>query len=147
MANPKFYPTITSGQEGDTLFYRSGTWVNGPRIVSEARTATAAPGGTTGVVSAGTNFVTVTSDDANKVITLPTPTPGTTIALANGATGYELRSSDPATVAINGGSGANAESAIPANTLTVCTCKTATTWLCSNTSTNGTSTPTEVAAP
>jgi hypothetical protein len=114
--------------------------------VTEARTATAAPGGTTGVISDGTDFVTVTSDDANKVITLPTPTPGIVVALSNGATGYELRSNDPATVGINGGAGANAESAIPANTLTICVCRTATAWVCSNTATDGTVTKTEVAA-
>ena len=97
---------------------------------SAARTATAAPGGTTGVIAdAGMlQFVTVTSDDANKVVTLPTPTPGTIVILANGGTGYELRTSAPATVALNGGSGANAESAIAANTLVVAICRTATAW-------------------
>ena len=66
-----------------------------------ARTATADPGGTTGVIAAAgmLQFVTVTSDSAAKVITLPAPTPGTIVILRNGATGYELRSSDPATVA------------------------------------------------
>jgi hypothetical protein len=95
-----------------------------------ARTATAAPGGTTGVIAdAGMlQFVTVTSDDANKVITLPTPTPGTIVILRNGATGYELRSSAPATVAINGGTGANAESAIAANSMVIAVCTSATTW-------------------
>lgn len=95
-----------------------------------ARTATAAPGGTTGVIAdAGMlQFVTVTSDDANKVITLPTPTPGTIVILRNGATGYELRSSAPATVAINGGTGANAESAIAANSMVIAICTSATTW-------------------
>ncbi len=95
-----------------------------------ARTATAAPGGTTGVIAdAGMlQFVTVTSDDANKVITLPTPTPGTIVILRNGATGYELRSNAPATVAINGGTGANAESAIPANSMVIAVCTSATTW-------------------
>ncbi|MDV7395630.1 hypothetical protein RZS08_29850, partial [Arthrospira platensis SPKY1] len=50
-------------------------------------------------------FVTVTSDNADKIVILPTPTPGTIVILRNGATGYELRSSAPATVAINGGTG------------------------------------------
>lgn len=95
---------------------------------AEARTATAAPGGTTGVISDTTTFVTVTSDDANKVITLPTPTPGVMVVINNGATGYELRSSDPATIAINGGSGANAESAIAANSTVVAICISATAW-------------------
>lgn len=97
-----------------------------------ARTATAAPGGTTGVIAAGggaLQVITVASDDANKVITLPAPTPGTVVILINGATGYELRSSAPATIAINGGAAANAESAIAASTVVVATCTTATTWL------------------
>ena len=50
------------------------------------------------------------------------------IILRNGATGYELRSSAPATVAINGGAGANAESAIAASTMVIAICTTATTW-------------------
>lgn len=97
-----------------------------------ARTATAAPGGTTGVIADGAGalqVVAVTSDDANKVITLPAPVPGTVVVLINGATGYELRSSAPATVAINGGSGANAESAVAASTVVVAICTSATTWL------------------
>lgn len=96
-----------------------------------ARTATAAPGGTTGVIAAAGAFqvIAVTSDDANKVITLPTPTPGVVVVLINGATGYELRSSAPATVAINGGAGANVESAIGASTVVVAVCTSATTWL------------------
>ena len=41
-----------------------------------ARTATAAPGGTTGVIADGggaLQVISVTCDDANKVITLPAP--------------------------------------------------------------------------
>ena len=94
-----------------------------------ARTATA-DGTTTGTIAAAglIQFVTVTSDDANKIIILPAPTPGTIVILRNGATGYELRSSAPATIAINGGSGANAESAIAASTMVIAVCTTATTW-------------------
>lgn len=96
-----------------------------------AVTATAAPGGTTGVIPAGggaLQVIQVTSDDANKVVTLPAPVPGSIIVLLNGATGYELRSSAPATVAINGGSGANAESAVAASTAVVLICVSATAW-------------------
>lgn len=94
-----------------------------------ARTATA-DGTTTGTIAdAGLlQFVTVTSDNADKIVILPTPTPGRIVLLANGATGYELRSSDPATIAINGGTGAGAESAIAASTLVVAVCKSATAW-------------------
>lgn len=94
-----------------------------------ARTATADGSGTGTIAAAGMlQFVTVTSDDANKIVVLPAPTPGTIVILRNGATGYELRSSAPATVAINGGAGANAESAIAANTMVIAVCTTATTW-------------------
>ena len=94
-----------------------------------ARTATAT-GATTGTIAAagGLQFVTVTSEDVNHIIILPTPTPGTIVVLGGNATGYELRSSAPATVAINGGAEANAESAIAAATMVIAVCTTATTW-------------------
>lgn len=101
----------------------------GYALKSEARTATAAPGGTTGVISAGVTHVVVTSDDANKVITLPAPVPGLVVTLINGATGYELRTSNPATISINGGAGADAESAIAASMVIVMTCVSATAWI------------------
>jgi hypothetical protein len=96
---------------------------------STARTATA-DGLTTGTIAdAGMHqFITVTSADANHIIVLPTPTPGKVVILANGATGYELRTSTPASIAINGGSGSNAESAIGASTLVIAVCTSATTW-------------------
>lgn len=96
---------------------------------SVARTATA-DGTGTGTIASGPllQFVTVTCDDADKIIVLPSPTPGVIVILRNGATGYELRSSAPATVAINGGAEADAESAITASTMVICICTTATTW-------------------
>ena len=110
-----------------------------------ARTATA-DGLTTGTIADGTTFVTVTSADANNIIVLPTPTPGVVVSLLNGATGYELRTSAPATISINGGAGANAESAIGANVLVVARCVSATAWIGTNYSTAGTVSATEVAA-
>lgn len=94
-----------------------------------ARTATA-DGLTTGTIAdAGMlQFVTVTSANADHIIVLPTPTPGTIVILRNGATGYELRTSAPATIAINGGAGASAESAIAASSMVIAVCTTATTW-------------------
>jgi hypothetical protein len=94
----------------------------------EERTAVADPGGGTGVISAGTTFVQVTSGNAAHVITLPAPVIGQIIVINVGANGYELRSSDPATIAINGGSGAGAESALAANTTAVLFCVSATAW-------------------
>jgi len=97
-------------------------------IVAEARTATAA-GLTTGTISDTSTMVTVTSDSADKIIILPTPTPGRVLTIINGATGYELRSSAPETVAINGGTEAGAESAIGASMILTMTCVSATAWI------------------
>jgi hypothetical protein len=102
--------------------------VAGYALKSEARTATA-NGTTTGTISAGTTHVVVTCDDANKIIVLPAPVPGLVVTLINGATGYELRTSAPATISINGGAEANAESAIAANMVIVMTCVSATAWI------------------
>lgn len=100
------------------------------KMAAVARTATV-DGLTTGTIAdAGMiQFVAVTAGgDANSIIVLPTPTPGRIVILYVGATGYELRSSAPASVAINGGTGATAESAIGANTMAVLICTSATTW-------------------
>lgn len=120
---------------------------SGYALKSEARTATAAPGGTTGVISTGVTHVVVTSDDANKVITLPAPVPGLEIVLQNGATGYELRTSAPGTIAINGGAAANAESAVAAATTVIVKCTSATTWIGSTVTAAGVVGVLEVAAP
>jgi len=114
---------------------------------TEARTATA-DGLTTGTItdSGMLNFITVTSDDATKIIVLPTPTPGTVVILSVGATGYELRSDTPASVSINGGTGAGAESAIGANVCVIAICISATAWLAFELSSIGTPTATEAAA-
>jgi hypothetical protein len=94
-----------------------------------ARTATA-DGLTTGTIAdAGLiQHITVTSASANNIIVLPTPTPGTIIIMGVGSNGFELRSDTPASVAINGGTGSNAESAIAADSLVVIVCTSATTW-------------------
>lgn len=113
-----------------------------------ARTATV-DGLTTGTIAdAGKlQFVTVTAGgDANSIIVLPTPTPGTIVILAVAATGYELRTSNPATIGINGGTGASAESAIPANTLAVLFCESATSWKGLQLGSDGTLAKVEVAA-
>lgn len=115
---------------------------------TQAVAATATADGTgTGTIPTGADFVTVTSASVDNIIILPAPTPGTVVRLRNGATGYELRTSAPASVAINGGVGAAAESAIAASTLVECVCDTATTWICANYSTAGTASATQVAAP
>ena len=121
--------TLTGALMGNITGNVTGNVTGQVTYPAVARTATA-DGTTTGTIAAAglLQFVTVTSDDANKIIILPAPTPGTIVILRNGATGYELRSSAPATIAINGGAGANAESAIAANTMVIAVCTTATTW-------------------
>lgn len=102
----------------------------------------------TGVaIPASAGFVTVTSADANNIVVLPAPVVGKTLRIYVGATGYELRSSDPATIAINGGSGANAESAIGANVLVTMTCTTLTTWVGMQQTAAGVISAVQVAAP
>lgn len=95
--------------------------------IVEAITATA-DGTGTGVISDTTTHATVTSGNADHIVTLPTPTPGRMLVINVGANGFELRSSAPATVAINGGSGASAESAIAANSTVIAICISATAW-------------------
>jgi hypothetical protein len=95
-----------------------------------ARTATA-DGTGTGTIADGPQlqFVAVTSDNADKIVVLPAPVPGTIVVLkVNAAFGCELRTSAPATVKINGGAEANAESALAAGTLAVLVCGSATEW-------------------
>ncbi len=104
--------------------------VSGVLTPSTARTATAT-GATTGTIADDGGFdehIVVTSDDANKIIILPTPVVGKKITIDVGATGFELRSSTPTTIAINGGTGAAAESAIPANSTLFLVCVTTTAW-------------------
>ena len=107
----------------------SGQWFNLERRqdIVEARTATAT-GATTGTISPATTHVTVTSDDANKIIILPAPVVGKKLTIHAGATGFELRSSSPTTIAINGGTGSAAESAIAAASTCYLECVTATAW-------------------
>lgn len=94
-----------------------------------AVTATA-DGLTTGTIAdAGkVQFVAITSSNATHIVVLPTPTPGTIVAGYVGANGCELRSSDPATIGINGGTGASAESALAANMMFLAICTSATSW-------------------
>jgi hypothetical protein len=123
------------------------TGAKGLQHAATARTATA-DGSTTGTIADGTSFVTVTSGGANTIIILPTPTPGTIVWLSEtGTTGYELRSSAPGSVAINGGTGSNVESAIAgAITLVRCVCISSTAWICTQFDADGDESKVEAAA-
>ena len=111
--------------------------------VAQAVTATDAGA----AIDAGSQYVSVDADgDANHIVVLPAPVVGNIIHIHVGLTGCELRSSDPSTIAINGGIGASAESALPANSLTVCVCTSATTWVAYEIAANGAVSAAEVAA-
>lgn len=118
--------------------------INSQRKV-EARTATAA-GLTTGQVTDGADFVVVTSANADHIIVLPDASIGDVITLQNAGTGYELRTHAPATVGINGGAEADAESAIGANVTVVVRRVNATNWIGTNYAAAGTVSATQVAA-
>ena len=117
--------------------------VEGNALKSVAVTATE----TGASIPVGATHIAVTSANANHIVILPAPVPGTKITLLNGATGYELRSSAPATVKINGGSGADAESAVAANTVVKVECVSATEWIGSTVAQDGTVGVLQVAAP
>lgn len=84
--------------------------------------------------------------DANHILTLPSPKPGRVIVIAGATTGGELRTSAPATVAINGGSGAAAESAVAANQMVIAICESATSWKAFTIASDGTTAGLEAAA-
>lgn len=82
-------------------------------------------------------IVIPTWGNANNILILPAAKPGTIVILAGAATGGELRTHDPANVAINGGSGANAESAVAANRMIVAICESPTSWKAFGIAANG----------
>lgn len=116
--------TITLAEffEGVNVLVNAGT-ISGPRSdVVEAVTATV--GGA--AIAAASSYVTVTSSDANHIVILPAPVVGKQLVINVGATGFELRTTSPTTIAINGGTGASVESAIAANSTCFLTCVSAT---------------------
>lgn len=91
-----------------------------------------ADGTGTGAIVPGSQVATVTSANAAHWVTLPAPVVGTLITLiSTNTTGYEIRSSAPATVGINGGVSAAGESAIAGATGTMVQllCVSATNWI------------------
>jgi len=86
---------------------------------STAVTATVG-GGTTGLIPAGASLVVVTSDDANKQISLPAATVGDRIRILVGATGCELISVTAADKVNDVTVGATNEAALTAENLYDC---------------------------
>lgn len=116
--------TLSEFFTGVNTLVNAGT-INGPRSdVVEA--VTASVGGAS--IAATSSHVTVTSANADHIVVLPAPVVGKQLVIDVGATGFELRSSNPATIAINGGTGSGAESAIAANSTCFLTCISATAW-------------------
>lgn len=115
-----FVGNLTGDVTGNVTGNVAGTAINAVAVTAAAAGA---------AIPANATFVTVTSANANHWVTLPAPVPGTKITLINGATGYEIRSSAPATVGINGGVGADAESAVAANIIVELECVSATNWV------------------
>lgn len=83
----------------------------------------------------------------DNILILPSPVQGMIIVIAGTATGGEIRTSAPATIGINGGTGTNAESAIAANMMVLLICESATNWKGLTIASNGVVTTLQVAAP
>ena len=91
-------------------------------------------------------FVVPTWVGANNILVLPSPQPGKIVIIAGAATGGELRTSAPATIGINGGTGTDVESAVAANQMVVAICESATSWKAITIASDGTTAGLEAAA-
>mgnify|MGYP005990929665 CR=1 FL=1 len=121
------------------------TAVNGVQNSTVAVTATDSGA----AIPAGTATVLVNADgDANHIVILPAPVVGNIIhIIENGTTGYELRTSSPASISINGGTGSSGESAIAgATTYIRCVCVSSTAWIATQFAADGTESKVEAAA-
>lgn len=136
---------LIKANASDEVEIPAGVRLNSFARETVARTATS-DGTGTGVISPGSQVIQPTSANANHWFTLPAPVPGTHIILLPTATGYEIRTNAPATVAINGGAEANAESAIGANVMVELICATTTNWIGRQYAAAGTQTAVQVAA-
>ena len=140
----------TSGNVSGLGTVGCGTVTASTGVQSTAVARTATDDGTgNGTIAAGTSVVLVNADsDADHIIILPAPVVGNIITLIETSdTGYELRTSTPASIAINGGSGSNAESAIAgAITYVKCVCVSSTKWICSQYDADGDESKVEAAA-
>mgnify|MGYP003680001022 FL=1 len=137
MATPNIVPRsnneggIGTAAKGWGNSYFAGTVTATGGIQSGATALTATSDGV--AIPAGTAVANITCPDANFVVILPAPVIGNVINIIETAsTGYELRSSTPASIAINGGTAEGGESAIAgAITYVKCVCVSSTKWICS----------------
>ena len=100
-------------------------WVDKTSVAVTATTG----GGTTGLIPARANFVTVTSDSANKQISLPAASIGKEITIKVGGTGCELISAVASDTLNNVTIGATNEAALTANNTYLCQYVAANTWI------------------
>lgn len=121
---------------GDVTITNTGVTAIGagkvtPAMSSQAEAVTAtADGLTTGLISATARHVTVTSGNADHIVTLPASVIGKTLTIRNGATGYEIRTTAGSSIKINDVvSGSTNECAIPATALVTAVCVSATEWV------------------
>jgi len=105
------------------------TATTGVQSTAQAITATS-DGLTTGLITSGSSYVTVTSASANNIATLPAATVGHTIRGYVGANGCEIRTPASSGATINNvdSDGTN-EAAIPATSMFEVTCVAADTWI------------------
>jgi len=132
---------------GKSLFDELVTFGGGMTQTAVSRTPTA-DGTGTGTIAAGTSMVDVTGGtNVNCWLTLPTPVVGHVIWLVGtSGTNFEVRTNQPATVAINGGTDTNGESDVAAGVTCRLVCTSATTWIGTQFSAAGTESPMTVAA-
>jgi hypothetical protein len=90
-------------------------------------------------------IVIPTWGNANNILILPDPDPGKIVIIAGAATGGELRTTAPASIAINGVTGTGFESAISASVMAILICESPTNWKGFTISANGT--PGQLAVP
>ena len=122
-------PSTTDIPDGSITAAKLASGAATPAKTSNVQAVTATVAGDgTAVIADTTTHATVTSSASTKIVTLPAPTPGRMLVIDVGANGFKLQSTAPATIAINGGTGASAVSAIAANSTCVMICVSATAW-------------------
>lgn len=152
MATPNIVPRsnneggIGTAAKGWGASYFASTVTSTGGVQSAATALTATDSGI--AIPAGTAVALINADsDANHIVILPVPVVGNIINIIETATtGYELRSSTPASIGINGGTASNGESAIAgAITYIKCVCVSSTSWICSQYDADGDESKVQVA--
>tara|TARA_R100000458_G_C8248727_1_gene226080 strand:+ start:191 stop:949 length:759 start_codon:yes stop_codon:yes gene_type:complete len=140
------YITDSNNQEAGSISNVASMSI---KTASNGAITATADGTGTGTVPQG-GFYTVSSTDNAHIVILPAAVAGTVVYLnseGEASEAYELRSSSPAAIAINGGTGSNAESAIAAGTALVrCVCVANDKWICTQYANDGTESKVEAAA-